>query len=425
MNGNTQKFNRELRELDSTVVQGCKDIKVLSALNWHPSIGHTFIEQWERGNKILPQVSYSQTRHPSPDFFELSKILKSSSLPLDHPALLFLMRTLESYQTAAEMVGAIGTNRFTELSIQLYGSPTESTIYGMSHLEAAKLFLQQTDAFQASGHLADESLCILPAIVQEELQERANSKFIAHPIRVDIDDNLASKAAAGAKRVRIRGHSCFSKAELVQLSEHEIFVHSLTAINGREQPVLKSLGLNAPRTTRTQEGLAIFAELITRSMDLLRLRRIAARVVAVAMAIQGADFIEVFQYFLSQGQSTKEAYQSSYRVFRGGDVRGGIAFTKDATYLAGFAEVHTFLRKSIQERKLDYPTYLFAGRLTLADVIELGSCFEDGSLGNPIYLPDWMLDRPALNASLLYSTFLNTINLSSITLESFKRSSKN
>jgi uncharacterized protein (TIGR02421 family) len=318
------------------------------------------------------------------------------------------------------MVLARGTKQFTEHSIALYGSPTESTIYGMSHLSAARLFLHQTEAFQAAGHLADENLCILPVVVQEELQHKANLKFTEHPVRVELDSTLASKAAAGAKRVRLRGHSCFTKAEVGQLAEHELFVHSLTAINGQNQPLLKSLGLGAPRTTRTQEGLAIFAELITHSMDLLRLRRIAARVVAVDMALNGADFLQVFEYFLSQGQSNKESFQSAYRVYRGGDVKGGVAFTKDATYLAGFAEVHTFFRKSIQERQLNYPNYLFAGRLALADIFDLQELFEDLTISTPRYLPDWMLDLPTLHASLLYSTFLNTINLSKISLDSFR-----
>ena len=66
--------------------------------------------------------------------------------------------------------------------------------------------------------------------------------------------------------------------DIHQLIQHEGFVHMLTAINGRSQPNLGSLGLNAPRTTRSQEGLATFGELITRSIDLGRLRRIALRI---------------------------------------------------------------------------------------------------------------------------------------------------
>ncbi|WP_251274471.1 tyrosine/phenylalanine carboxypeptidase domain-containing protein, partial [Enterobacter hormaechei] len=74
-------------------------------------------------------------------------------------------------------------------------------------------------------------------------------------------------------------------------------VHSLTALNGREQPVLPSLALSSPRVTATQEGLATFAEQITGSIDIERLKRISLRTEAIAMAREGADFIEVFRYF--------------------------------------------------------------------------------------------------------------------------------
>ena len=46
------------------------------------------------------------------------------------------------------------------------------------------------------------------------------------------------------------------------------------------------MSLGSPRTTKTQEGLATFAELITSSIDLARLRRIALRIPAVHMGLE-------------------------------------------------------------------------------------------------------------------------------------------
>ena len=51
--------------------------------------------------------------------------------------------------------------------------------------------------------------------------------------------------------------------------------------DGAQRPapaVPADAGLGAPRTTRTQEGLATFAEIITGAIDISRLRRIALRV---------------------------------------------------------------------------------------------------------------------------------------------------
>ena len=64
-----------------------------------------------------------------------------------------------------------------------------------------------------------------------------------------------------------------------------------TAINGRRQLNLKCLQLGVPRTTRSQEGIAVFAEIVTRSMDISGLRRLALRIQILKNALEGADFI--------------------------------------------------------------------------------------------------------------------------------------
>src|SRR3546814_3048481 len=73
---------------------------------------------------------------------------------------------------------------------------------------------------------------------------------------------MIAKAAAGARRIRLRTSAQYTDYDHHQLLQHEAFVHSLTALNGREQAVLGSLSLASPRTTATQEGLAVFAEQI-------------------------------------------------------------------------------------------------------------------------------------------------------------------
>lgn len=75
--------------------------------------------------------------------------------------------------------------------------------------------------------------------------------------------------------------------------QHKAFVHLATAQNGVRQPNLKCLALGAPRTTQTQEGIATLAELLTGSMDIERLRRLALRVLAVQQARDSADFLQV------------------------------------------------------------------------------------------------------------------------------------
>jgi hypothetical protein len=152
-------------------------------------------------------------------------------------------------------------------------------------------------------------------------------------------------------------------------------------------------------------------------MDINRLRRIALRVIAVKQALDGADFIEVFKFFLNAGQTEEESVRSAQRIFRGGDVKGGVVFTKDAVYLQGLLEVHTFMRITIRDNRPDLIRNLFAGRLTIADALRLSSLFENGWLSPPAYLPGWASDLRRLAAMMAYSAFISNIKLDKVYLE--------
>jgi uncharacterized protein (TIGR02421 family) len=177
---------------------------------------------------------------------------------------------------------------------------------------------------------------------------------------VQLDPELISKTAAGPTRIRLRTSARFSAYDRAQLFHHEALVHSLTALNGREQAQLPSLALSSPRVTATQEGLATFAEQITGSIDIARMKRISLRIEAIALARGGADFVEVFRYFDAAGQSPAESFSSAQRVFRGVPLTGGCAFTKDTVYLHGLLSVHTFFRWALKNQKLKLCRTLFA-----------------------------------------------------------------
>src|SRR3989441_8298247 len=284
------------------------------------------------------------------------------------------------------MLESLGTEAFTELSVRLYGRPEGGFgVPGLTNLDAAEQFIRSSEELLASCLRTEEDFCILPQTVADTLRLKVAPFFKDHPFEVVVDKALASRAAAGARRLRVRGSPCFHPADIPQLLQHEAYVHSATMRIGREQPSLTSLGLGAPRTTATQEGLATFAELITTAMDLSRMRRIGLRIQAIHRALGGADFIEVFRFFLDAGQGLQDSFQSARRVFRGGDVRGRIVFTRDAIYVQGVVFTHTFLRQAIQARQGDYPTRLVAGPLAWGGVIAVEPFFQSGVFGQPAH----------------------------------------
>lgn len=397
---------------DARLVAMVQDIKLLSSLSWPREVQTAFLDGWRAGSPRLPEVSYAVQSHAD-TLHSLDTLM--AELDRDHPLGRYLYSTAQSYHDAARLLEARGTPAVTARSLSLYGKPGDTLAGGTVHnIDAARHFIEVTAAYEQEYSLHEADYCLSAEVLQQELSERIGKVIDRHHIDVVIDQHLASKAAAGATRIRLRAGTPFSEYDLNQLLEHEAFVHSLTALNGREQPHFTSLSLGAPRTTGTQEGLATFAELVTGAVDIRRLQRIALRIIAIDMALRGADFIEVFRYFLGAGQSEVESFNSAMRIYRGAPVTGGSAFTKDTVYLHGLMEVHTFFRWALQHNRLRLCRFLFAGRMTVSDVIELAPLFEDGSIAPAFYLPPWMLRTNGLAAYLAFSVFANRIRIAGL-----------
>jgi uncharacterized protein (TIGR02421 family) len=411
------EFQQRIAELDAELVRLAKPILVLRHLNWPDSIEETFLENWRAGQPSLPAVTLN-----IPDWTTDVAALDAFSRRSDgdDPILQFLRRTATSYAEAARMLMAAGTPEFTERSIRLYGRPDD--IYetqSFTGVDAAKFLLEKTNHLVRGSYVAP-LLADLPAEqFADRLRRAVDSYFVDDQVEVVVDSELSSKAIAGTTRIRVRGSAMFTELDFDQLYHHEVLVHLATAINGRRQANLKSLGLGSARTTRTQEGLAVFAELVTRSIDIDRLRRLALRIEALKLVLEGADFIECFKYFLESGQDEREAYKSAQRVFRGGDVGGRIAFTKDTAYLKGVMETHVLMNVAIRDNRPQIVERLFAGRLTLSDTITLGPYFESGFLERPHYVPPWARDTRRLAATLAYSSFMMNVDIGAITLDHF------
>lgn len=403
-----------VRRLDKALLGVVKDIRVLTRLEWDPRLHDIFLAAWRRGEPKLPVVSY-----PAVDYStELAALdgLVAETDRLDHPLGRFLSKTAESYLNVVRMLDNINTPAMSVLSKSIYGSPNDPLTggKGASSLDAAKYFLSVAGEFYHAHQVRESDFCVSARTVAAAIEAGLAEVFPPGVIEVQIDRTLAAKAAAGATRIRLRDATCYSEYDHEQLLQHEAFVHSLTALNGRRQPNLSTLGIGAPRTTAAQEGLATFAELVTGAIDIARLERIAMRIIAIDMALGGADFIEVFNYFINAGQPETESYNSTVRVFRGAPLGGGHAFTKDSVYLRGLLEVHTFFRWALKEQKLALARHFFAGRMTLADVIRYEPLFLDGTLSPATYLPPWMTRTTGLAGYLAFAVFANNIDLSSL-----------
>src|SRR5690606_34031856 len=135
----------------------------------------------------------------------------------------------------------------------------------------------------------EEQVAISATALQLQLQNQLDAFFGGGGGAEEVDPDLIARAVAVAYRIRLGDGAAFSDFDRAQLLHHEALVHSLTAINGREQATLPSLAMSSPRSTATQDGLAVLAKQITGSIDIERMKRVSLRTEAIAMALEGAD----------------------------------------------------------------------------------------------------------------------------------------
>ena len=395
--------------LDARLASAVRGIRLLDTLSWPASAQETFLGAWKIGRIHLPKIEYPKDDHAGIRA-ELDAVTKAADP--DHPLGHYLIQTADSWRIATRLLDAAGSYRVTAYSTRLYGRPVEMLPGdGPTNLEAAQHFVALADDMDQELRVIEPDAVVAAETVRDELQAEVDAFFTDHRVTVELDPALIAKAAASPTRIRVRTNTGFSEYDRHQLLVHEAFVHTLTGINGREQPHLKSMARSAPRTTATQEGLATFAELISGSMDIERMKRISLRIVAIDMAIGGADFVQVFRFFLDAGQSPEDSFASAQRVFRGAPLGGGAAFTKDTVYLHGLLSVHTFFRWCLRHRKLSVARQLFAGKLALEDVFALQPMFDDGVIAQPRYVPPWMQRANGLAGMLAFSLFANKIRL--------------
>ncbi len=397
--------------LDARMAKAAKSIRLLSLVSWPASEQQTFLADYARGRAKLPAHQY-----PKHDFSDARREFEAIIAAADpaHPLGIYLIESAQSWALAAELLEHLGTPRVTELSIALFGKPEHILPGGATTREAANHFIAIADELDRELLAPEEQVAISATSLSLQLQAALDDYFDGRVIAVELDPDLIAKAAAGPNRIRLRAGAAFSDYDRHQLLQHEAFVHSLTALNGQQQKVLPSMGLSSPRTTATQEGLATFAEQITGSIDIERMKRVSLRIEAVALALDGADFMQVFRYFLDAGQGDVESFTSAQRVFRGVPTTGGTAFTKDTVYLRGLIGVHTFFRWALKHRKLRLCRLLFAGKMTLADVQRLEPLFDSGDLQEARWLPEWVSRANGLAGMLAFSLFANRIRLEHI-----------
>lgn len=410
-------YQKVIRELSERIVVAQKPIRILDALKWDPEIKKQF---FKHKAKNLPRVTEEYYKENNPLQFDANKKIEEfhdierrvrRKLGQYSGVGSIMMRMCREYARVVEMLLGRGTPKFTEVSQELYGSSEDAFHIGAPTLKDLAT-LVTTTLSNIKNQVSTEA--DIKSFTSEETVKILSKRF-AHYFgernpRVELSDGILADAAAGAERIKIHKGLMFSEREIRTFEVHEGWVHLGTTLNGMAQPVCTFLSKGPPSSTITQEGLAIITEVFTFASYPGRLKRLTNRIIAVNMAEDGANFLDVYNFYRKQGMEEGDSYHATTRVFRGSTPDGG-PFTKDLSYSKGFILIYNYIRLAVQRGLVTQIPYLFLGKTTLEDVHILSDLVDEGIVTPPKYVPPQFQDIAALTAWMVYSLFLNRLDL--------------
>ena len=412
-------YQQTIRALSDRIVMAQTPIRVLDAVKWDDNIRRGFLKG---KGKEMPAVDrdYYLGR---PLAFDSSKVkLEFQNIERDitrqlgqfNPVGQIMRRMCKECRMVIRMLEARGTADFGLISQELYGAASDAFHAGDPTLADLGLMLSDyLNNIAARGDLHDEPKSLTAKDAVAILQERLAKVFGDDTIRVLESDGIVADAAAGADYIKIRSDALFNERDVRALEVHEGMVHVGTTLNGLNQPVCTFLAKGPPSSTVTQEGLAILMEVIAFASYPYRLRKLTNRTRAIHMAEEGADFLQVFEFYQEQGYGLEESYGNASRVFRG-STPDGLPFTKDLSYLKGFILIYNYIQLAVRKGKLEQIPLLFCGKTTLEDMRTLRQLVDEGLVAPPKYLPPQFRDLNALAAWMCFSNFLNHLSLDRI-----------
>ncbi|MGK5084975.1 flavohemoglobin expression-modulating QEGLA motif protein [Bdellovibrionota bacterium FG-1] len=414
-------YKEKIKRISTRIVDAQKPIRILEAIKWDPSIE---IELRKSRFKQMPKIGpehYEKTS--SLDFDAYKKIEELKSIITDIDLLLgegdslgnLLKKITHEYIVVVEMLLARGTKEFWIKSKQLYGSPKDLLIDDKNTIRGLGQMLYEILSGFENHNIGPD----YPEVVDAEeavhiLNSRFKKYFPQHGVEARLSDGILADAAAGGDVVKVKEGTTFSQREIDILEVHEGWVHVGTTQNGQNQHVARWLSKGPPRVAATQEGLAVIMEIFTFRSYPKRARIINDRILGIDKAEDGANLIELIEFYRTEGYSEEDCLSSAKRVFRGGVIEGGAPFTKDIAYCKGFVENYNFMRAAIRLGKPYLIPFLFVGKIHVDDIPLLYQKYKEGVVDPPLHLPAQFRDLNGVAVWMSFSSFLNAVDLKRI-----------
>jgi uncharacterized protein (TIGR02421 family) len=260
---------------------------------------------------------------------------KLYSVSLDHLEDPLLTKLLSEKQQELDlqlsMLEARETPRFLELGRALYGSVEPSLA------ARARSILDKAPRGVSPARQKALDADAVAAAARDMIADYRIS-YSDFDASVEIRGDLPAGLLVSRNRLLVSRDTILPSERLTALLSHEIGVHLLTYFNGDAQG-LAIFRNGLAGYEGMQEGLAVLAEYLVGGMTAVRLRLIAARVIACQAMLDAATFEEAFRILNKDfGLDDRGAFNVVLRVYRG----GGLA--KDAIYLRGLLQILEHLK---------------------------------------------------------------------------------
>ncbi|MBI3543891.1 MAG: DUF1704 domain-containing protein [Deltaproteobacteria bacterium] len=413
-------YKEKVRRLSELVVDAQKPIRILDAIKWPASVD----EQLRKSKfKEMPKVDreYYESINLGFDlgkkieeFDHIVSEIKQHLGESDDLGRMMIVNCHE-YQDVCRMLQHRGTKEFHTYAKKLYGSPKDTfqdektTINDLAQNMYNMLSILDDDVLGANypeDVSAEETV--------KSLNEKFGGYFTDNPVRAKLSDGILADAAAGSDTVKIKEGAMFSRRDIEILEVHEGWVHVGTTLNGQNQHICRFLAKGPPRVASTQEGLAILMEIFSFVSYPRRARTINDRVLGIDKAEDGANMLELLEFYRTEGYSETDCLNNVKRVFRGGVAGGGAPFTKDIAYIKGFIENYNFMRAAMRVGKPEYIPYLFVGKIHSRDVPLCYHKHKEGIIDPPKYLPPQFRDMSGIAVWMSFSNVFNMIDMKKV-----------
>ncbi|MDR3608009.1 MAG: flavohemoglobin expression-modulating QEGLA motif protein [Oligoflexia bacterium] len=413
-------YKEKIKRLSQRLVEAQRPIRILDAIKWDPSIEAGLRKSRYKQMPKVDAAYYESIPLPfdvAKKQEELREIIAdiSASLGDQDSVGRLLSRICEEYIEVTELLLARGTKRFWEVSRKLYGSPKDAFFDEKNTiLDLGQMLYGILSSLNEHSIGPDYPENIEAEEVVDALNERFKEYFPDGGVQARLSDGIVADAAAGGDVVKIKSGALFSSRDIDILEVHEGWVHAGTTQNGNLQHIAKWLSKGPPRCAATQEGLAVIMEIFTFRSYPRRARAINDRILGIDKAEDGANILELIEFYRTEGYSEDECLFNAKRVFRGGVVEGGAPFTKDISYCRGFVENYNFMRAAIRLGRPYLIPFIFSGKLHVDDIPLIYQKYKEGIVDEPRYLPPQFRDLNGVAVWMSFSSFLNSIDLKRI-----------